>query len=110
MRFVDALKLSLWEEVALLPTPSQITLGKGRFRIDVARMKFMADVHRDVAQSGAILFSLADSSQIRQGNVLMNEYYYVQGSGDLVQAFQCLMALQHLSHSVEDCLSRERKM
>ncbi len=87
---------SLRDEVERMPVPARRRLERGRLHADVAMMLYYRDKHAQMVADNHVLYPLADSSQLRFGNVMMAEYYSIKGGADLLQAAAAAMELKRL--------------
>ena len=77
--FPKQTRAEIREQIDNLPVPCRRRLEKGRFHLDCAFMDHMRLVHEMMVAEECTVFPLADSSQLRVGNVFCSEYFYIMG-------------------------------
>ena len=100
--FPPNIKAELREEITKLHVPCSSLCRKLPFRADVSKMLQQRFVHKSMIDEDVLLLPLMDSSQLKSGNVLMSEYYWLsvgEGASDLLMLGEVAVDMKSLPRS-----------
>ena len=70
--------------------------GRGQDVHGRSYMMYMRDVHSEMIKNQYVLFPLADASSLKVGNVMMAEYFFIEGKDSLLRAGASALLLKAL--------------